>query len=195
MGMAVSVAAFALLVTFSSIYGEAIHVASCVVFGLTLVLFYTAFERVRRAKSDSARRAAIGYRQAASFLLVGGTATPFLLASVGGPWGWSLFGVVWGLCLIGAVVRVAVTGPVRSVATAVTALLGVAAVIAYKPVFANVSAGALVLILSGALCYAVARIFRRWPQLRYNLSVHHGFAIGGTLCHVLAVLLFVLPVA
>ena len=41
---------------------------------------------------------------AAIYLLIAGTYTPFLLVSLRGAWGWSLFALIWALAAIGATI-------------------------------------------------------------------------------------------
>jgi hemolysin III len=66
-------------------------------------------------------------------------------------------------------------------------------VIAAKPLVAAVPDGALWLLLAGGLCYSVGVVFYRWQRLRYHHAFWHSFVLGGSACHILAVLLFLLP--
>ena len=192
-GLVGSVAVAVLLVTLASLRGNAWHVVSFVVFGVTLVLLYAAFATFRRTRRAAGRKLFQGYNHAAIFLLIAGTATPFLLGSVRGPWGWSLFGVVWGLCLTGAVFRLVCTGPLRSVATLAYLALAVLALIAIKPLLASLPSGALWLLLAGALSYVIGTLFHHWQRLHYHQVARQVFAFGGSACHLVAVLIFVLP--
>jgi hemolysin III len=192
-GLIGSVGVAVLLVTLASLRGNAWHVVSFVVFGVTLVLLYAAFATFRRTRRAEGRKLFQGYNHAAIFLLIAGTATPFLLGSVRGPWGWSLFGVVWGLCLTGAGFRLVCTGPWRAVATFAYLALAVLALIAIKPLLASLPSGALWLLLAGALSYVIGTLFHRWQRLHYHQVVRQAFAFGGSACHLVAVLIFVLP--
>jgi hemolysin III len=192
-GLAASVAAFVTLVTLACLRGDARLVASCGVFGIALVLLYVAFTNFRRTRVARGRKLFDNYKHAAIFLLIAGTATPFLLGDLGGPWGWSLFGAVWGLCLTGGVVRLCCAGAARVIARFAYVALGLLALIAVKPLFAAVPAGALWLLLAGAICYMVGTIFHLWQRVHYHQVVRHAFAFGGSACHLIAVLLFVLP--
>jgi hemolysin III len=192
-GLAGSVAVAVLLVTLASLRGDAWHVASFIVFGVALIALYVAFASFRRTRLAAGRKLFQGYNHAAIFLLIAGTATPFLLGSVRGPWGWSLFGVVWGLCLVGAAFRLCFTGRLRRVATFAYLALGVLALIAIKPLLASLPSGALWLLLAGGLCYAIGTLFHRWQRLQYHQVARHAFAFVGSACHLVAVLCFVLP--
>jgi hemolysin III len=192
-GLAASAAAFVLLVIFAAIRGDAGDVISAILFGGGLVALYAAFTTFRRQRAAHWRQVFHRYNHAAIFLLIAGTATPFLLRSVGGPWGWSLFGVVWGLCIVGASARLFSPEKLRTVSRVAYLLLGLVALIALKPLVATVPQGALWLLLAGALCYACGTVFHLWQRVRYHQVVRHAFALGGSACHLIAVLLFVLP--
>ena len=192
-GLAASVAALVVLVVFAALRGEARHVVTAAVFGLSLVLLYATFVSFRRERLPGSRLRFHKYNHAAVFLLIAATATPFLLGNVRGPWGWSLFGVVWGLCLIGAITRLVFDGRLRAVSTFAYLSLALLGLIALKPLLATVPPGALWLLLAGGVCYAGGTIFHLWQHVRYHQVVRHAFAIGGSACHLVAVLIFVLP--
>lgn len=66
-----------------------------VIFGATLVVLYMSSTPYHSFRTEATKRLLRRYDPAAIFLLIAGTYTPFLLANLRGPWGWSLFGVIW----------------------------------------------------------------------------------------------------
>lgn len=192
-GLAASVAALVLLVVFAALRGDARHVATSVVFGVALVILYATFTTFRGQRSGPSQSAFHRYNHAAIFLLIAGTATPFLLGSVQGAWGWSLFGVVWALCITGATTRMFLGEKSHIISHVAYLLLGLVALVALKPLVATVPQGALWLLLAGGLCYACGTVFHLSDRLRYHQVVRHAFALGGSACHLIAVLMFVLP--
>lgn len=192
-GLAAGVAALVLLVVFAALRGGAREIASGVVFGVALVGLYGAFIHFRRVRATHWRQVFHRYNHAAIFMLIAGTATPFLLSGVGGAWGWSLSGVVWGLSLLGASCRLFGGDRGRLISRGVYLLLGLVALVALKPMVATVPQGALWLLLAGVFCYACGTVFHLWQRVRYHQVVRHAFAIGGSACHLIAVLAFVLP--
>ncbi|MBI4625496.1 MAG: hemolysin III family protein [Verrucomicrobia bacterium] len=192
-GLLASIVGLVLLTSFAALRGNAWHVASSVVFGLALVFGYAAFMNFRRTRTPRGRAPFTRRNHVAIFFLIAGTATPFLLLNVRGAWGWSLFGVVWGLCLVGALFRLFFTGRLQTVSTFAYLLIGLLPFVAIKPLIAALPNGALWLLLVGVLCYLCGTVFHLWQRLHYHLVMRHVFALGGTACHLLAVLLFVLP--
>jgi hemolysin III len=190
-GLVAGVAALVLLGTFAALRGDTRHVVTAIIFGLSLLPLYATFTNYHRARVKATRLLFRSYNHAAIFLLIAGTATPFLLSGVRGPWGWSLAGAVWALCLVGAVAQF--VRPLRTLSTVAYCGLGFLTLVALKPLLASVPAGALWLLAAGILCYVVGTLFHVWQRISYHFVVRHVFAIGGTTCHLLAVLLFVLP--
>lgn len=192
-GLAASVAALVLLATFGALRGTSREIVSCAIFGVTLVIGYVAFMNFRRTRA-SAPGVAIPRRTHVAVLLgIAGTATPFLLLSLRDAWGWSLFGVVWGLCVLGALIRLFLHDRLPVAAAMVYLGIGLLPFVAVKPLVAALPHGALWLVGGGIACYLCGTVFHFWQQLRYHQVVRHAFALGGTACHLLAVLLFVLP--
>lgn len=194
-GLAVSVVSLVLLVLFAAVKGDAWHIASFTVFGVSLVLLYATFAIYYRREETEWKLMARKYAHAAVFLLIAGTATPFLLVAMRGPWGWSLFGIVWGLCTAGVVFQLLFSGRYRIASVLAYLLVGALAVVAIKPVIALMSPGALWLGLAGVLCYTAGIAFYLWRLPRFEFVPRQLFFQAGTVCHLLAALLFLLPQA
>jgi hemolysin III len=192
-GLAASVAGLTLLIIFASLRGDAWHVVSFTVFGLTLLALYTISTLYHAQRGGRAKQFFRKLDHAAIFLLIAGTYTPFLLTHLRGPWGWSLFAVVWGLCGAGAVFKLIFGERYRLTSTLAYLFIGWLILVAIQPMIENVPHGGLWLLLAGGLCYSLGIIFYRWHQLRYHHAVWHTFVLGGSTCHYLAVLLFLLP--
>ncbi len=192
-GLIASIGALVLLVVFAATRGGGREMAGAILFGAGLVAVYAAFATFRENRVAHWREVFPRHRHAAIFLLIAGTATPFLLSGVGGAWGWSLIGVVWGLCAAGASARLFWPGRMQVVARGSYLLLGLVALIALKPLVQTVPQGAVWLLLAGGLCYACGTAFHLWQGIRYHQVVRHAFAFGGSACHIVAVLIFVLP--
>lgn len=195
LGLVLSVAGLAWLIVFSCLRGDVWHVVSFTVFGLTLLLLYAASTVYHAHRAGRVKELFHQLDHVAIFLLIAGTYTPFLLTSLRGPWGWSLFGVIWGLCGAGAVFQLFFGARYPLTFTLAYLAAGWLIVVAIKPLIAAVPAGGLWLLLAGGLFYTVGVVFFLWHRLRYHHAVWHTFVLGGSTCHYLAVLLFLLPPA
>jgi hemolysin III len=193
LGLALSLAGLAVLVTLAALRGTAWHIVSCAVYGATLVILYAASTLYHGVRGPRVKRVLRVLDHSAIYLLIAGTYTPFALVTLRGAWGWSLFGVVWGLALLGILWKVWFVDRFVIVSTTVYLLMGWLAVIAAKPLLAALPLGGIAWILAGGLCYTAGVVFFGWKKLPYAHAVWHVFVISGSVCHFLAVLLYVIP--
>jgi hemolysin III len=192
-GIALSVTGLAVLVTFASLRSDAWGVTATAIFGASLVLLYSASTLYHSFRSEQLKRLLRKFDHAAIFLLIAGTYTPFLLVSLRGPWGWSLFGVIWTLAVAGVTMKFWFTGRFRVLSTLLYLAMGWLVVIAIRPMLHAVPPNGLWLLLAGGLCYTVGTIFYSWKRLPYHHAVWHLFVLGGSVCHFFAVWSAVIP--
>ncbi len=192
-GALLSVAGLVLLVFFSHRFGDNWHVVSTAIFGATLVLLYTSSTLYHSFRDEALKRLLRKFDHAAIFLLIAGTYTPFVLVTLRGPWGWSLFGVVWGLALIGVVLKFWFAGRFRVVSTLIYLGMGWLVMVALKPLLAALPSDGLRLLVAGGLCYTGGSVFYLWKRLPYQHAIWHLFVLGGSACHWAAVFFYVVP--
>jgi hemolysin III len=192
-GALLGAAGLVLLVVASVRHGDAWHVVSTAIFGSTLVLLYTASTLYHSFSAERMRLLLRKFDHAAIFLLIAGTYTPFVLVTLRGPWGWSLFGVVWGLAVVGVALKFWFAGRFRVVSTLIYIAMGWLVMIAIKPLMAALPAGGLKLLVAGGLCYTGGAGFYLWKRLPYHHAIWHLFVLGGSVCHWAAVFFYVVP--
>jgi hemolysin III len=100
---------------------------------------------------------------------------------------------VWGLALLGILWKVWFVDRFVVVSTSVYLLMGWLAVIAAQPLLAALPVGGIAWILAGGLCYTAGVVFFGWKKLPYAHAVWHVLVVAGSVCHFLAVLLYVIP--
>lgn len=192
-GLALSVAGFVALVALAWGYGDAWHVASCGVYGASLVALYLASTLYHGARAPRAKQLFQALDHCGIYLLIAGTYTPFTLVTLRGGWGWTLFALVWGLSLFGIAFRVMFGNRYRIAAVASYVLLGWLCVVAVKPILELVPLGALAWIAAGGLAYTTGVFFFAATRIPHHHAIWHLFVLGGSICHYVAVLLYVLP--
>src|SRR5215218_8751517 len=193
LGLALSVAGFVALVALAWGYGDAWLIASCGVYGASLVALYLASTLYHGVRAPRAKELFQAFDHCGIYLLIAGTYTPFTLVTLRGPWGWTLFGLVWGLALAGIAFRVLYGARFRAVAVGSYVLLGWLCVIAVKPILETVPLGALAWIAAGGLAYTTGVFFFAAKRIPHHHAIWHLFVLGGSVCHYVAVLLYVLP--
>ncbi|MES9898137.1 MAG: hemolysin III family protein [Sedimenticola sp.] len=193
LGALLSIAGLAILVAFSALYGDAWHITSCSIYGVTLILLYTASTLYHGIPLPKAKQILRQIDHAAIFILIAGTYTPFTLVNLRGPWGWTLFGLVWAIAIAGVVLELVTKQRYRRLSIGLYLGLGWLVVIAIEPMLSTVATGGLVLLLIGGLCYSLGVIFYVWKSLAYHHAVWHLFVLAGSTFHFFAVLFYVIP--
>jgi hemolysin III len=192
-GIALSLLALVLLTVSAAMHGGTRLVVGSTLFGTTLVLLYTMSTLYHAVRSPQAKRILHILDHSAIYLLIAGTYTPFCLSALGGGWGWSLFGVVWGLALAGVGFKLFFTGRFQFLSTAIYLAMSWMVMIAARPLWRALPRGGMAWLLAGGFCYTVGVVFYSWHRMKFHHAVWHLFVLGGSLCHVVAVLAFVIP--
>ncbi len=192
-GAGLAVAALSVLVTLAAVRGDAWQVVSFAVYGATLVVLYTSSTLYHSLRAPRAKQAMRTMDHTAIFLLIAGSYTPFTLVTLRGPWGWTLFGLIWGLAAFGILLKLLSGGGMGRAQLLLYILMGWLVVIAIKPLVAALPVGGLAWLAIGGACYMVGVLFYRWHRLRFHHAVWHLFVLGGSLCHFLCMLWYVLP--
>ncbi len=192
LGLLASLVGAFVLVSLSLERGEAWHVVSAVVYGATLVALYAASTLYHVFKGTRARSVLRVLDHCAIYLLIAGTYTPVTLVSLRGGWGWTLFGLVWSLALAGIVFKILATGRFAVLSTVVYVLMGWLCIIAVKPMLVLLSPGALALLAAGGVLYTAGTVFYHSRRVPYSHAVWHLFVVAGSVCHYLAIALYVL---
>jgi len=192
-GLLLSIAALTLMVVFASLDGNAWHIVGAAIFGASLVVLYLASTLFHGVRKPDVRRWLNVFDHAAIYILIAGTYTPFLLVTLNGAWGWSLFGVIWGLAIAGVVFKIFFTGRFNAVSTIVYVLMGWLIVIAIVPLFENLPTAGLIWLVAGGISYSVGAVFFMFDRLPFNHAIFHFLVLGGSVCHFFAVFLYVIP--
>jgi hemolysin III len=194
LGLLLSIAGLVLLVDLALVRGGGRLVTACSVFGVTLILLYLASTLYHGIRHDRAKRILRVLDHSAIYLLIAGTYTPFCLVSLGGAWGWTLFGTVWGLALLGILLKVIDIGRLRWLSIVLYVGMGWLVLVALDPMMAAVGTGGMWLLFLGGMAYTSGIVFYAWRR-PYHHAIWHGFVLAGSILHFLAVLLYVIPPA
>jgi hemolysin III len=192
-GLLLAVAALVVMVVFAALRGTAWHVVSCSIYGTTMVLMFAASTLYHSFPWPRAKAVLKVIDHSAIYLLIAGTYTPFLLISLRGPWGWSLFGVVWGLALVGVVFKIFFAGRFKLLSTLVYVGMGWMVVVAIRPLYQNLPMGGLVWLVAGGLFYTAGTAFYLGRRIPFNHAIWHAFVFAGSLCHFFSVMWYVIP--
>ncbi len=192
-GLALSLAGFVALVALAWENGDALHLASLSVYGASLVALYAASTLYHAACGERAKGLLQVFDHCGIYLLIAGTYTPFTLLMLRGGWGWTLFGLAWGIAVAGIVFRLVFGTRYRAVAVASYVALGWLCVVAIKPMLTLIPVGALAWLVAGGVAYTSGVFFFASKRVRHGHAIWHLFVLCGSVCHYLAVFLYVVP--
>lgn len=191
-GLALSIAALTIMVAYSSQSGSVISVLASILFGTTLIILYGSSTLYHAITHHDIKKRFQQFDHASIYILIAGSYTHVTLISLGNTLGYTLFGVVWGTSLIGIYLKFAYPGRFEKLSLILYLLLGWMIVIAVKPLMEVMAPGGLWLLLAGGLLYTVGVIFYVWDNLPFNHTIWHLFVMGGSICHFLMVVLYVI---
>lgn len=195
LGVALSIAALALLVFVAATRGNGWHLATAIVYGTSLFLLYLSSTLYHSIPGEKARHVFKIIDHSAIYLLIAGTYTPFTLVTLRHSGGWWLFAIVWSLAAVGIALEAFWVYRPKWVSAAVYLGMGWLIVVAMGPLIENLAPAGVWLLAAGGLAYTLGTIFYVLKKVPYMHAVWHLFVLGGSICHFLAVMLFVLPQA
>jgi hemolysin III len=190
---ALSVIGLFVLVLLSLERGDAWHVTGTAVFGVALVMLYTIstlYHLVRRAETKVWLRKC---DHAGIFLLIAGSYTPFLLVTLRGTLGWTLFAVIWGLGVVGILLKFWFAGQFRVLSTCIYVGMGWLVLLVMRPLLEVLPVSAVWLLVAGGVAYTGGAGFYLWKRLPYHHAIWHVFVIIGSICHWYVVFEYVVP--
>lgn len=194
LGIVLSIGGFATLVAFAAMRGDVREIVACAVYGVTLILLYTASTLYHAIPVVAAKPLLRTLDHIAIYLLIAGTYTPFTLIALWGAWGWSLFAAVWTLALVGSVLELRWFRRWRKLTVLLYVGMGWIGMLAFKPLAAHLQTGGMTLLIGGGVAYTLGVPFYLWRRLPYQHTLWHAFVLAGSVLHYFAVLLYVLPV-
>jgi hemolysin III len=201
-GVAFSLVALTLLVVSAIAYGDGWALAGGIVFGISLTLLYTGSTLYHAIPFPRARHVFKIIDHSAIYLLIAGTYTPFMLVTLRdvtmGPVthaGWWMLAVVWALAAAGISTEAFWAYRPRWLSALVYLLMGWLVVFMIGPIHAALALPGLWLLVAGGLCYTLGTVFYVYKRVPYFHMVWHLWVLGGSLCHFLAVLIYVMPLS
>ena len=194
-GLLLSLAGFAFLVTLAALKGDGWHIASSVIYGLSLVTLYGASTLYHLAISADAKRRLQLIDHCCIYLLIAGSYTPFTMIVLRDGIGPYLFVFAWTFAAVGILMKVFFkvrSGPLSALTYL---LMGWIGVIAVQPLYLAIGIVPISLIVAGGLSYTLGTIFFGWHSLKHHHAIWHLFVLGGSVLHFIAISIYIIPYA
>ena len=192
-GLFLSIVGFVFLVIMASVKGDFWHIASSIVYGLSLVVLYAASTFYHGATSPRLKPILQMVDHCCIYLLIAGSYTPFTLIVLRGSFGYSLFFFAWTFALAGILLKVFFGKRFPVVSVISYLLMGWIGVFAVEPLFAALGFVPIALVVAGGISYSLGVIFFAWKRFQHHHAIWHVFVLAGSIFHYLAIAIYVVP--
>ncbi len=196
-GTLLAVVGLVLMLIKSTSSGDAIHIITSSVFGVTMVILYLSSSMTHILPIGRLKDSFFNLDRIAIYLLIAGTYTPIALIGIGGTLGWVIFALEWGIALTGTLMILFKPGDyntgVNIFYVSSYAVMGWLFLVAIIPVAKSLPTMGWLWILIGGICYTIGIFFFKFFKFPYHHLVWHMLVIAGTLSHFFAVYFYLIP--
>ncbi len=192
-GFYLSVIALFFLVFKAVRNGESYHVFSAIVYGISLVLLYTASTLYHNSKKEKLRKRLNVFDHASIFVLIAGSYTPFLLISLRDAFGFKFFIFIWSAAIVGVILKLFFFGKYEILSTIMYVLMGWVVVFVMKSLIANIPIQGIYWLWIGGVLYTLGAVIYSVNKIKMNHAIFHIFVLLASIAHFIAIYFYVLP--
>lgn len=166
-------------------------IASYSLYGGSMILLFLASTLYHAIPHARAKIWLKKFDHCAIYLLIAGTYTPFLLVGLDSPLARTLMIVIWGLALLGILFKLTIAHRFKVLSLVTYLAMGWLSLIVIYQLTEKLALGGVTLLAAGGIVYSLGVIFYVCKRIPYNHAIWHGFVLGGSVCHFLAIYLYV----
>ncbi len=192
-GLILSIFALIALVSYASLYGTVWHIISFTIYGISLVLLYSASTLYHLVQEPKLRYKLNIFDHSAIYVLIAGSYTPFTMNVIEGSRGWILFAIVWTIAIIGITLKLFFTGKYGFISTVAYIVMGWIGVFGLQSIITNLPIEAVIWLIAGGISYTIGAILFGMKMIKYNHAIFHIFVLIGSICHFMSVFMYILP--
>ncbi|MBT9431097.1 hemolysin III family protein [Candidatus Sodalis endolongispinus] len=170
---------------------NALALTSYSLYGGSMILLYLASTLYHAIPHPPLKRWLKKLDHCAIYLLIAGTYTPFLLIGLASPLAKWLMVVIWLMAAVGIMLKLVFAHRFRAISIITYLTMGWLSLVLIYQLLQRLPAGGVALLAAGGVIYSLGVIFYVWERIPFNHAIWHGFVLGGTVCHFLAIYLFV----
>ena len=187
-GIGLSIAGLVILIIRAVNRGTPWHLASFIIFGISLLLLYSASTIYHSFSTKPWNAILQRLDHVAIYFLIAGTYTPFLLTQLRTGLSWGVLGVIWGLSILGLILKLGFSSKFEKPTVFLYLLMGWAGLIVFIQAGNMIGKLSMIFLFIGGAFYSVGVIFYKWKKLPYNHAIWHLFVLGGSIFHYFSVL-------
>lgn len=195
-GGAVGIAGMVLCIIRSVLNHNGFGLAGSIVFGVSMILLYTVSSVYHGLHASMGKRVMQVVDHCTIYVLISGTYTPLLLSAmrpIDPVASWVLFGIVWALAAVGIAFTAIDLNKYKVFSMVCYMAIGWCIIFKLPLLISAIGWGGFALILGGGILYTIGAIlYGKGREKLFMHCVFHVFVILGSICHILAILLFAL---
>lgn len=161
------------------------------IFGLSLVLLYSASSLYHMATDETKRQRLRVFDHAAIYVLIAGSYTPIMLVTMAGSLGYGILIAAWTMAISGVILKLFFTGRFSVVSTLLYVFMGWAIVFAFKPLAESMPPLGLNWLIGGGVSYTVGAVLYAIKAIPFNHAIFHVFVLLGSFCHFMCIYKYV----
>ncbi len=193
LGAVFGVVALVLCVVFSAQQADAWKIVSSAIYGASMIVLYSVSTIYHALGINRAKKVFRTLDHCSIYFLIAGTYTPYTLVAMRESSGVMIFSVVWAAALIGIALNAINVHKFRVVSMIIYIAMGWAIIFSVKDLVASVPVPGVVLLVCGGVLYTLgAVLYGIGKTKKYMHSVFHFLALGGSICHFISVLGYVI---
>lgn len=192
LGILLAIASIPILIVIALGSGPGIYLFAALVYGITMLLEYTMSTLYHAIAVEKAKKVFKILDHSCIYLFIAGTYTPFCLITLGNVGGIWLCAFVWTVALVGVAFEAFWVFRPRWVSVVLYLMLGWSIVVFLPTLIGLLPAPGLWLLFGGGICYTIGCIFYVLKKIPYMHSLFHLWVLAGSVCHFLAIALYVM---
>lgn len=185
------------------VWEDWLKAAAILIYGLSMTAMYAASSLLHGVKPRPRLHFQLNRLDHMSiFLVIAGTYTPIVTTFFPDPWRWSVLLTIWPAAILGMGYKLfsrRIHGFMNASIYLIVSWGGVLPLLLAGNAFRWMPLNGLLLLLVGGLIYSSGFVvyYRRWPDPWPGVVGHHEiwhlFVLGGSLCHFLFMLWYIVP--
>jgi len=178
-----------ILAVLAAIYSGIGATVATAVYAGCLIAMLTVSTIYNQTRPCAARPVLRRLDEAAIFLMIAGSYTPFTTQRFEGAWAFGFTALIWTVALAGVFAKLVMPRLSDAIWSTVYVAFGWLVVIALKPLIETVHPAALALLVAGGLIYTTGVFIFISPNVKFRRAIWHGFVVAGAATHWAAVLI------
>lgn len=186
-GIAFAIGLGTVMIVFAAIGTARPELPAIILYLVTLLLVLGVSLTFNLAPASRFKQVMARLDQAAIFLFIAGTYTPFLAIVGGTPMAHLLMALVWGAALVGVALKLIVPHRFGRLAILLYLAIGWSGILVFQSLATQLPASSFWLVIAGGMTYSVGIVFHLWERLKFQNVLWHVFVVAGSACHLWAV--------